>query len=128
MKKTILLIVLLVFYSCGSYVDTHKVHLVELPTVYNYKGCVNGYKIDKSKPFVINYYALSNLGWIMKDLPPGSVDKLIKKYNDFTFVFYVDRLKQEDTLKVMEVLNKYDCKFPVILDFQNEYYKKMKQI
>ncbi|MEG1898984.1 MAG: hypothetical protein RR183_04845 [Bacteroidales bacterium] len=117
----------IIFCACKHIGIDRTVVLVDVPTVYNWKGVVKNYHFDKSKKKVINYLGgVRNLKNVLEHTDSGKIDKIIRNNPDFQFIFYVDRVTPDDTIAFMDVMRKYRCTFPVILDFEEEFYKANK--
>lgn len=127
MKIFLFTVCLLIFFSCKQFNENRFVKLVEVPTVYNWKGHVKEYKFDKKKKKVINYLGkVGSLRNILEHTDRGKIDRIIRENPDFQFVFYIDRVVPADTVAFKELMLKYRCAFPVILDFKDEFYKANK--
>jgi len=110
--------------SLFSCTPKNQVNIV-LPdnNVYNKDGKVNDYKIDLSKKKVIDYFTIGGLIMNLEYTDIGKIDRIIRENPDWEFIFYV-KCEEKDTTKVKGILSRYECRFPVILDFKNEFYEK----
>ena len=101
------------------------IELVDCADIYDYEGKYKEeYMIDHSRPKVITQMTAVSLKKNLENTPIGKIDRIIRENPDFEFIFYIDYLDQKDTLYVMELLEKYKCKFPVILDFEVKFQGK----
>ena len=83
--------------------------------VFDVNGRVNDYQIEKNKPFVIQYF---DYDCLRDELPSASddrINKIIEQNPAWEFVFYVN-CPVEDSLRIINLLKKYKCRFPVIMD------------
>lgn len=126
MRLSIFIISLLFLFACDGR-RGNPVNLVEVPTVYNWKGLVSSYHFDNSKKKVINYFGyLGNFRETLEHTDKGKIDRIIRENPDFQFIFYIDRIKPEDTTAFMQIMRTHQCAFPVILDFKDEFYNQNK--
>lgn len=123
MRKIIYITSLFFLFACGSGMMRSTITLVEVPTVYNWKGTVKGYQFDASKKKVINYFGfMNNFRNTLEHTDMGKIDRIIRENPNFQFIFYIDRIKPEDTTAFMQIMRKHRCAFPVILDFNEDFY------
>lgn len=113
--------------SCQNYSQT--ISLAEINSAYNYKGINREYKIDHSKKKVVSYIApYSSFKDLLNKTPRGKIDKIIADNPHYEFIFYCDRVKPSDTTKFKELLMAHNCKFSVILDFDDLFYNQNSHI
>lgn len=109
--------------SCRQLGFDRSIKIVDVPTVYNWKGLVKNYHLDKTKKKVVTYLGgVAHLKDVLQYTDQGKIDKIIRENPDFQFIFYIDRIVPEDTTAFMEVMRQYRCAFPVILDFKEEFF------
>lgn len=87
----------------------------EFSDVFNANGRVENYQIRNGRPFVIQIMDLQCWSDALRYTPDGKIDKIIADNPAWEFIFYCE-CPVEDSLKVMRLLEKYHCQFPVILD------------
>lgn len=127
MKLIIFIGCILLVFSCKQLSNNRTLTLVEIPTVYNWKGLVKEYKFDKDKKKVVHYLAkVGSLRKILEHTDSGKIDRIIHENPAFQFIFYIDRVVPADTVAFKELMLKYRCAFPVILDFKDEFYEANK--
>lgn len=63
-----------------------------------------------------------NLENSLNHTPDGKIDRIIKDNPSWQFLIYC-RCCQEDSTKLMSILKKHDCSFPVIMDPEGEFLK-----
>lgn len=130
MKNNVLLYFLafMILSSCKYIGPDRSLTLVNVPTVYNWKGLVKSYHFNKNKKKVINYLGgVDHLKEVLSQTDSGKIDKIIRENPNFQFIFYIDRIVPDDTVTLMNVLRQYRCAFPVIMDFNEEFYKANKE-
>lgn len=128
MKKIVCITSLLLLFACGSRVGKSTITLVEVPTVYNWKGAVKADPFDASKKKIINYFGyLNNFRKTLEHTDRGKIDRIIRENPGFQFVFYIDRIKPEDTVAFKQIMREHQCAFPVILDFKEDFYNQNKK-
>ena len=88
--------------------------------VFDADGRVENYQIEKGKYFVIQYLTLDNLRDVLYHTPEGKFDKIIEENPAWEFVFYCE-CPVSDSLKLMNLLERYHCRFPVILDPEGQW-------
>lgn len=117
----ILICLVVLSSSCTSH---QKIKLVyNFDNVFDRNGRVTGYSFDKSKRMVINFVQANTMNEWLSFSPERRIDSIIKSNPDWQFVFYCYGRKA-DTLRVIRMLNRFNCNFPVIFDFTNEFAKK----
>src|SRR5574344_3083031 len=116
--------ILLVVVICLSCTPRNLVHIV-LPNgnVYSRNGMVRDYSIDMSKKKVVNYFTIGGLIMNLEYTDTGKIDNIIRNNSDWEFIFYI-KCTPKDTAKVENILSRYKCDFPVILDFNDEFAKQ----
>jgi hypothetical protein len=116
----ILLSVSLIISSCGG----HRIKIIyPSDNVYDMHGKVNDYSIDDTKKKVVQFSSLHGIPFIMDYTPKGKIEKIIRDNPDWEFIFYVYG-EQADTSELISALKKYQCNFPVIFDYKNEFQEK----
>ena len=58
----------------------------------------------------------------LQHTPDGKTDRIIEENPSWQFLIYC-RCSPEDSTKLMSILKKYDCTFPVIMDPEGEFLK-----
>lgn len=76
--------------------------------------------INPSKHHYILYTTDANLRSILSHTPEGKIDKIICENPSWQFLIYCET-GLSDSLKLMQLLNKHKCSFPVILDPNGEF-------
>ena len=75
---------------------------------------------DRSK----HHYYLStteaNFRSTLYHTPDGKIDKIIKDNPTWQFIFYINA-DPADSAGIMNLLKRYDCRFPVILDPEGDF-------
>ncbi len=126
--KTLLLqLAILMLPSCVDY--SQKLTIIDINSAYNYNGINKSYTIDNSKKKVVSYIApLSSFKDLLRKTPKGKIDRIIENNRHYEFIFYCDRVNPDDTTKIKELLKEFNCKFSVILDFDDLFYKQNSSI
>lgn len=122
MKKLILILLCFVALnsSCTSH---HKIKLAyDFDNVFDRKGRVEGYAIDEGKKKVINFSKANSFYEFLYNSPKGKIDSIIKSNPDWEFIFYCSG-QPKDTADIVKFLDEFDCDFPVIMDYTNEFGK-----
>ncbi len=115
----IALIILLI--SCGQ--SKHRLKMVDSDIVVSRHGVMSyGFQPQPGKK-VVTFYALGNFIAEMQYTPTGKIDRIIRSYPNWRFVFYVDG-SLDDTTSVRKALDKYNCRFPVVLDYNHSFRDK----
>lgn len=111
-----LLIVLCLVYIIVGCHPSKQLRLWEGYTdVFDLNGRVDDYKIEKNKPFVIQYFDYYCLKDELSLVSDDRINRLIEQNPAWEFVFYIN-CSVEDSLKIINLLKKYNCRFPVIMD------------
>lgn len=92
--------------------------------VFDADGRVESYEIRKGCPFVVTMADYDCLADILRHTPRGKIDSIIASNPDWEFVFYGKGFESKDSLKVMDLLSRYGCRFPVIFDPQGMWERK----
>lgn len=87
----------------------------EYTDVFNAEGRVENYRIQKGRPFVIQILDLDSWTDVLRHTPEGKIDRILEQNPTWEFIFYCE-CPVSDSLRVMELLNRYHCHFPLILD------------
>lgn len=83
--------------------------------VFDLNGRVNDHQIENNKPFVIQYFDYYCLKDELSLASDDRINRIIEQNPAWEFVFYIN-CSVEDSLKIINLLKKYNCRFPVILD------------
>lgn len=78
--------------------------------------------IDHSKHHYYLYTTERNLRSTLSHTPDGKIDKIIRKNPSWQFIFYINA-DPADSASIMNMLKKYDCRFPVIFDPEGDFLK-----
>ena len=76
--------------------------------------------IDKTKHHYILYTTEANFRNVLSHTPEGKIDKIINENPSWQFLIYC-KTEPADSSKLMQLLSKYNCNFPVILDPNGEF-------
>lgn len=76
--------------------------------------------IDPSKHHYMLYTTEPNLRSVLSHTPEGKIDKIIHENPSWQCLIYC-KMEPSDSLKLMQLLNKHNCSFPVILDPNGEF-------
>lgn len=76
--------------------------------------------MDPSKYHYMLYTTEPNLRSVLAHTPKGKIDKIISENPSWQFLIYC-KMEPSDSLKLMQLLNKHNCSFPVILDPNGEF-------
>ena len=111
--RPIYLVMVMFLISCVN--SSNYIHpWNEYDYVYNQYERTD-FKFDTDKNHYILYSTLRNLEVCLSTTPKNKIDHIIKENPFWQFVFYCN-CTVADSSKLMNVLQKYDCQFPVILD------------
>lgn len=87
--------------------------------VFNKDGRCN-VTIDHTKHNYILYTTEANFRHVLSHTPEGKIDKIINENPSWQFLIYC-KTEPTDSSKLMQLLSKYNCNFPVILDPNGEF-------
>lgn len=76
--------------------------------------------IDSLKHHYMLYATEANLRSVLAHTPDGKIDKIISENPSWQFLIYC-AAEPSDSLKLMQLLCKHNCSFPVILDPNGEF-------
>ena len=120
--------IIILAISCKN-ISRNKVELPPVANAYNYNGINKDYKIDPEKKKVISYIApLYSFRTLLEQTPAGKIDRIIKDNPNYEFIFYCDQIAPDDTTEFKQLLARFNCRFSVILDFNDDLYKLNKRI
>lgn len=106
-------------FSC----ENKKIHSLEDPRyVFDKNGRVWSYK-KEAKPTFYQYNTLRALKDMLYHTPMGKIDSIITNNPDWQFVFYC-KCQIQDSLELIELLNRRHCSFPVIIDSAATFLSK----
>ena len=91
----------------------------DLQYVFDKDGRCN-VTIDSTKHHYILYTTEANFSHVLSHTPEGKIDKIMNVNSSWQFLIYC-KTEPSDSLKLMGLLNKYNCNFPVILDPNGEF-------
>lgn len=112
--------ILLSTTSCGR--DRSIILLPEnLPSV-DRNGEIEGIPVMEGKKVVQFLYA-GLLVDIMK-MAPGKIDRIIQDNPDWQFFFYIYCKSEKETEILCDYLDQFDCRFPVMIDYDQMFLKK----
>lgn len=77
-------------------------------------------ELDPTKHRYMLYTTESNLRNILSHTPEGKIDKIISENPSWQFLIYC-KAEPSDSSKLIQLLNKHNCSFPVILDQKGEF-------
>lgn len=78
--------------------------------------------IDPSKHHYMLYTTGSNFRSTLSHTPEGKIDRIINENPSWQFLIYCST-EPSDSLELMQLLGKYNCRFPVILDPEGEFLR-----
>ena len=87
----------------------------EYTDVFDANGRVENFQIRKERPFVVQILDLDCWEDALRHTPDGKIDRIIEENPAWEFIFYCE-CPVDDSLKVMKMLERYHCRFPLILD------------
>ena len=76
--------------------------------------------IDSTKHHYILYTTEDNFRHVLSHTPEGKIDKIISENPSWQFLIYC-KAEPSDSSKLIQLLNKHNCSFPVILDQKGEF-------
>ena len=76
--------------------------------------------IKEDRPHYMLYSTLDWLEYTLADTPKGKIDKIIKENPSWQFLFYCN-CSVSDSLRLMNLLESYECTFPVIIDHDKKF-------
>lgn len=91
---------------------------------YNRYGRDTNYSFDNSKPKIISYFDTGNLEFFCCYDNRRHADKIIKANTGFEFLFYI-HCPLSDTTRIIEMLDKSDNDFTVMLDTEGKITKQL---
>ena len=113
--------------SCtSSGFSSRKIVLPELEVAYTMYGPEPGYKIDMTKPKVVTYFGrngMVHLTGTLRETPDHKINSIISENPGIEFVFYLSGISHSDIDELLEILNRYDITYPIILDFDTVFAK-----
>lgn len=68
----------------------------------------------------VQYNTIDELSNMLYHTPKGKIDSIIKNNQDWQFVFYC-KCALADSCRLMAILDRYDCCFPVIIDSEDQF-------
>ena len=77
-------------------------------------------ELDQTKHRYMLYTTEANLRNILSHTPEGKIDKIISENPSWQFLIYC-KAEPSDSSKLIQLLNKHNCSFPVILDQKGEF-------
>ena len=78
--------------------------------------------IDHSKHHYYLFTTEANFRSTLSHTPDGKIDKIIQENPSWQFIFYINA-DPADSASIMNMLKRYDCRFPVILDPEGDFLK-----
>lgn len=87
-------------------------------------GVVDTIHIRNGKK-VVQFLSTWSLDVTLENTPPGKIDAIIRNHPDWQFIFYIHCLPEE-RIQVPKILEKFNCKFPVLLDEDAKFLKMNK--
>ena len=115
----IFLLVAMSFLSC------HKTRTLQLPEdmlCVDRCGVVDTIPIHEGKK-IVQFLTKWSLEVTLDNTPPGKIDALIRNNPDWQFIFYI-HCKAEEKVQIPKILDKYNCRFPVMIDEDASFLKK----
>lgn len=113
-----LIALFILLISCGQ--SKHRLKMVDSDIVVSRHGVMSyGFQPQPGKK-VVTFYALGNFIAEMQYTPTGKIDRIIRSYPNWRFVFYVDG-SLDDTTSVRKALDKYNCNYEVVLDYNKRF-------
>lgn len=110
--------------SAGGCAGSHRIGLWEGYTdVFDANGRVEDYRIRKGRPFVVTLLMTREFSDVLFHTPKGKIDRIIEENPEWEFVFYC-KGAPGDSSKVMDVLSRYGCRFPVIMDPEGRWERE----
>ena len=76
--------------------------------------------IDPAKHHYILYTTEANFRHVLSHTPEGKIDKIISENPSWQFLIYC-KTEPSDSSGLMQLLSRYNCRFPVILDPSGEF-------
>ncbi len=109
--------------SCRLINNDKRLTLVESDIIVSQSGTQQTTYHPKSGKKVVTFYITGNFINELKYTPMGKIDRIIQSYPKWDFVFYVEGTL-EDTTIIRKALSKYNCRFPVVLDYNHSFRDK----
>lgn len=113
--------IILLLVSCAG---RDKITCMDIPVAVDRHGDVPPPVIAKNAKTVVHYFFCpGNMAFSLDDTPKGKIDRIIQANPDWQFLFYIE-CKPDEKNQVVRMLDKYDCNFPVMLDYEGKFRKK----
>lgn len=120
----VLLTVTFLQVSCER-ASTIKIPDISDMDVYDRRGRVHDYSYrEESNKVIQQIWASCLCNNVLPHTPSGKIDRIIAENPDWEFLFFV-YVKNDSTEidRLLRCLDKYDCDFPVILDYDRTFSK-----
>ena len=115
MRRFSLVFLALLLGVAGCRSEQKPVYWEDFTDVFSAAGRVTDYQIRQGRPVVIQILDLPCWEDALRHTPDGKIDRIIAENPIWEFFFYCE-CPVEDSLKVMKMLERYHCGFPLILD------------
>lgn len=112
------LIMVFVLSSC------HRSRALELPEdmlCVDRSGVIDTLHIHDGKK-VVQFLSAWSLKVTLETTPPGKIDEIIRNNPDWQFIFYIN-CRPEEKAQIPKILEKFNCRFPVLLDDEARFLK-----